>query len=95
MPRAALPLWCIIHTDSKGTARVWLEAYGARAIGARLYAATVGFELEEGDVFCRLAEPPPLLVPEARRFLQRAEEVSDPPRASRSSKQPRARFRSR
>ena len=49
MPRAALPLWCIIHTDSKGTARVWLEAYGASAIGARLYAATVGFELEEGE----------------------------------------------
>jgi len=49
MPRAALPHWCIIHTDSKGTARVWLEAYGASAIGARLYAATVGFELEEGE----------------------------------------------
>jgi hypothetical protein len=49
VPRAALPLWCIIHTDNKGTARVWLEAYGASAIGARLYAATAGCELEEGE----------------------------------------------
>ena len=49
MPRAALPLWCLIHTDNKGTARVWLEPYGSSPIGARLYAATAGFKLEEGE----------------------------------------------
>ena len=33
----------------KGTPRVWLEEYGASAIGARLYAATAGFKLEDGE----------------------------------------------
>ena len=47
--RPASTLWCIIHTDDKGTSRVWLEEYGASAIGARLYAATAGFKLEEGE----------------------------------------------
>jgi len=41
-----LKLWCIIHSNDKGTSRVWLEEYGASAIGARLYAAMVGFNLD-------------------------------------------------
>ena len=49
MHRTASTLWCIIHTDDKGTSRVWLEEYGASAIGARLYAATAGFKLEESE----------------------------------------------
>ena len=47
--RTPSTLWCIIHTDDKGTSRVWLEEYGASASGARLYAAMAGFELEEGE----------------------------------------------
>jgi hypothetical protein len=43
-----MPLWRIIHSHDKGS-RVWLEEYGASAIGARLYAATAGFDLEEGE----------------------------------------------
>jgi hypothetical protein len=49
MPRAALTLWCIIHSNDKGDSRVWVEEYGASAIGARLYAATAGFKLEDGE----------------------------------------------
>jgi hypothetical protein len=49
VPRAALTPWCIIHSNDKGTPRVWLEEYGASAIGARLYAATAGFKLEDGE----------------------------------------------
>ena len=49
MPRAALTLWCIIHSNDKGNSRVWLEEYGASAIGARLYAAMAGFKLEDGE----------------------------------------------
>ena len=41
-------LLCIIHSNDKGS-RVWLEEYGASAIGARLYAAMAGFQLEEGE----------------------------------------------
>ena len=41
-------LLCIIHSNDKGS-RVWLEEYGASAIGARLYAAMPGFQLEEGE----------------------------------------------
>jgi len=41
-------LWCIIHSNDKGS-RVWLEEYGASAIGARLYAGMAGFQLEEGE----------------------------------------------
>ena len=48
MHRTASRLWCIIHTDDR-TSRVWLEEYGASAIGARLYAATAGFKLEDGE----------------------------------------------
>ena len=49
MPQPASTLWCLIHIDEKGTSRVWLEEYGASAIGARLYAATAGFKLEDGE----------------------------------------------
>ena len=38
------------HSNDKGDWRVWLEEYGASAIGARLYAATAGFKLEDGDL---------------------------------------------
>jgi len=38
----------IVHSHDKGS-RVWLEEYGASAIGARLYAAMAGFQLEEGE----------------------------------------------
>ena len=49
MHRTAFTLWCIIHSNDKGDSRVWLEEYGASAIGARLYAATAGFKLEDGE----------------------------------------------
>ena len=45
----------------KGGSRVWLEGYGASAIGARLYAALAGFKLEEGIIAqtFRIVRQPP------------------------------------
>ena len=45
----AMPLWCLIHSNDKGNSRIWLEEYGASAIGARPYAAMAGFQLEGGE----------------------------------------------
>jgi hypothetical protein len=36
-------------SNDKGISRVWLEEYEASAIGARLYAAMAGFQLEDGE----------------------------------------------
>ena len=68
MPQPASTLWCLIYIDEKGTSRVWFkEEYGASAIGARLYAATAGFKLEDGETAQTFD-----LAPTAARKIRRA-----------------------